>query len=159
MATQARQFFAAPGLPGLPGAGLPHDRLARLAARRVFVDLKATFMAAVASLPGPQGSWLRVQVRGAEEPVDLWLLRAAVLQALNQHDAAQREVAQDVLDEAQQAHKGRVVTELQALANWWPAEDYHQHYFARNPGQGYCAFVVAPKVEKFKKTFRARLRA
>lgn len=90
MATQARQFFAAPGLPGLPGAGLPHDRLARLAARRVFVDLKATFMAAVASLPGPQGSWLRVQVRGAEEPVDLWLLRAAVLQALNQHDAAAR---------------------------------------------------------------------
>ena len=75
------------------------------------------------------------------------------------HDAAQREVAQSVLDEAQQAHKGRVVTELQALSNWWPAEDYHQHYFARNPGQGYCAFVVAPKVEKFKKTFHARLRA
>lgn len=45
------------------------------------------------------------------------------------------------------------------LANYWPAEDYHQHYFARNPGQGYCAFVVAPKVEKFRKTFRAKLRA
>ena len=45
------------------------------------------------------------------------------------------------------------------LANYSPAEAYHQHYFARNPGQGYCAVVVAPKVEKFKKTFKARLRA
>ncbi len=75
------------------------------------------------------------------------------------HDATQREMAQAVLDEAQRAHGGRVVTELQALDSWWPAESYHQHYFARNPGQGYCAMVVAPKVEKFRKTFRQRLRA
>jgi peptide-methionine (S)-S-oxide reductase len=75
------------------------------------------------------------------------------------HDQAQREVAQAVLNEAQAAQGGRVVTELEKLDNYWPAEDYHQHYFARNPGQGYCAMVVAPKVEKFKKTFRARLRA
>ena len=38
------------------------------------------------------------------------------------------------------------------------AEDYHQNYFANNPGQGYCAAVVAPKVEKFRKTFKARLK-
>ena len=75
------------------------------------------------------------------------------------HDATQREVAQAVFDEAQRAHGGRLVTELQALDSWWPAESYHQHYFARNPGQGYCAMVVAPKVEKFRKTFRQRLRA
>ena len=75
------------------------------------------------------------------------------------HDATQREMAQAVLDEAQRAYGGRVVTELQALDSWWPAESYHQHYFARNPGQGYCAMVVAPKVEKFRKTFRQRLRA
>ncbi len=75
------------------------------------------------------------------------------------HDEMQREVAQSVLDEAQRAHGGRVVTELQTLDSWWPAEGYHQHYFARNPGQGYCAMVVAPKVEKFRKTFRQRLRA
>ena len=56
------------------------------------------------------------------------------------------------------AHK-LVVTELAPLANYWRAEDYHQHYFARNPGQGYCAFVVAPKVEKFRRTFKARVRA
>jgi peptide-methionine (S)-S-oxide reductase len=51
-----------------------------------------------------------------------------------------------------------VVTELAMLDNYWRAEDYHQHYFARNPGQGYCAFVVGPKVEKFRKTFAARVR-
>jgi peptide-methionine (S)-S-oxide reductase len=38
-------------------------------------------------------------------------------------------------------------------ANYWPAEDYHQDYFERNPNQGYCAFVVGPKVAKFQKTF------
>lgn len=88
MGADPRQFFASPGLPGLPGAGLPHDRLARLAARRAFVDLKCVFLSALAPLPGAQGDWLRHQVRGAEEPVDLWLLRAPVLQALNQRDEA-----------------------------------------------------------------------
>jgi peptide-methionine (S)-S-oxide reductase len=42
--------------------------------------------------------------------------------------------------------------------NYSKAESYHQHYFANHPGQGYCAFVVAPKVEKFRKTFAARVR-
>ncbi len=51
-----------------------------------------------------------------------------------------------------------IVTELAPLANYWPAESYHQDYFARNPGQGYCAFVVAPKVDKFRKAFAARLK-
>ena len=75
------------------------------------------------------------------------------------HDEAQREVARAVLDEANAAHGGRVVTELRTVDNYSRAEDYHQHYFAKNPGQGYCAAVVAPKVEKFRKTFKARLRA
>jgi peptide-methionine (S)-S-oxide reductase len=74
------------------------------------------------------------------------------------HDEAQRAVAQAVLAEANAAMGGRVVTELQPLANYSRAEDYHQHYFAKHPGQGYCAAVVAPKVEKFRKTFKARLR-
>ena len=73
-------------------------------------------------------------------------------------DAEQERVARDVLAEANAAHHGKVVTELEALANYSRAEDYHQHYFARNPGQGYCAFVVAPKVEKFRRTFKARVR-
>ena len=75
------------------------------------------------------------------------------------HDEAQRAVAQAVWDEAQAAHGGRVVTELQRLDNYWRAEDYHQHYYANHPHQGYCAFVVGPKVEKFRRTFAARLKA
>ena len=46
-----------------------------------------------------------------------------------------------------------IVTEVQALANYWPAEDYHQDFFERNPHQGYCMAVAAPKVAKFRKTF------
>jgi peptide-methionine (S)-S-oxide reductase len=71
-------------------------------------------------------------------------------------DAGQERVAREVWATANAAHGGKVVTEIQPLANYSKAEGYHQHYFARNPGQGYCAFVVAPKVEKFKKTFASR---
>ena len=71
---------------------------------------------------------------------------------------AQEAVAREVLAEAQAAQGGRVVTELLPLANYTPAEAYHQHYFANHPEQGYCAFVVAPKVAKFKRTFKARVR-
>ncbi len=49
-----------------------------------------------------------------------------------------------------------IVTELKPLDNYWPAEDYHQDFFERNPHQGYCMAVAAPKVAKFRKTF-ARL--
>jgi peptide-methionine (S)-S-oxide reductase len=72
------------------------------------------------------------------------------------HDEAQAAVARQVLAEVNEATGGRVVTELEPLRNYWRAENYHQHYFAQHPGQGYCAFVVAPKVEKFRHTF-ARL--
>jgi peptide-methionine (S)-S-oxide reductase len=73
--------------------------------------------------------------------------------------ADQEAVARAVLAEAQEAHRGRVVTEIVALDNYSAAEAYHQHYFANNPEQGYCAFVVAPKVEKFRRTFKARVKA
>ncbi|MBO9689405.1 peptide-methionine (S)-S-oxide reductase MsrA [Roseateles chitosanitabidus] len=59
-----------------------------------------------------------------------------------------------VVDEAQRAHGGKVVTEVQPEQNYWPAEAYHQDYFANHPEQGYCAFVVAPKVDKFLLKFR-----
>jgi peptide-methionine (S)-S-oxide reductase len=74
-------------------------------------------------------------------------------------DEAQRATAAAVLAEADAGHGGRVVTELEPLRNYWRAEAYHQHYYAQNPNQGYCAFVVAPKVEKFRRTFRSRVRA
>ena len=46
-----------------------------------------------------------------------------------------------------------IVTQLVPLEAFYPAEEYHQEYFARNPNQGYCQFVVAPKVAKFKQKF------
>ena len=75
------------------------------------------------------------------------------------HDAAQQTVANEVLAEVNAQAGGRAVTEVLPLANYSKAEGYHQHYFANHPGQGYCAYVVAPKVDKFRKTFRARVRA
>ena len=75
------------------------------------------------------------------------------------HDASQRPAIDAVLAQVSQATGGRVVTEVAPLDNYWRAEDYHQHYFAKHPGQGYCAAVVAPKVEKFRRTFRQRVKS
>ena len=74
------------------------------------------------------------------------------------HSPAQEAVAREVIAELNTKLGGRVVTEVQPERNYWRAEDYHQHYFANHPGQGYCAFVVAPKVEKFRKTFASKVR-
>jgi peptide-methionine (S)-S-oxide reductase len=70
----------------------------------------------------------------------------------------QQAVAQGVIAEmaASGVYRQPIVTEVLPLANYSPAEDYHQDFFARNPGQGYCVAVAAPKVAKFRKTF-ARL--
>jgi len=51
-----------------------------------------------------------------------------------------------------------VVTEVVAAPTFYPAEDYHQHYFARNPEQGYCQIVVAPKVVKLREHFAGKLK-
>ncbi|RZL65716.1 MAG: peptide-methionine (S)-S-oxide reductase [Variovorax sp.] len=74
-------------------------------------------------------------------------------------DAAQAEVAKDVIREASKTYRSPIVTEVLPLANYSTAEAYHQDYFLNNPNQGYCAFVVGPKVEKFQKTFAARVKA
>ena len=70
----------------------------------------------------------------------------------------QQAVAQGVIAEmaASGTYRQPIVTEVLPLAHSSPAEDYHQDFFARNPGQGYCVAVAAPKVAKFRKTF-ARL--
>ena len=73
-------------------------------------------------------------------------------------DEADREVAQQVLTDVNASLGGQVVTELQMLSNYSAAEAYHQDYFENHPDQGYCAFVVAPKVQKFLKTFANRVR-
>lgn len=54
--------------------------------------------------------------------------------------------------------KDPLVTEISPLTNYFSAEKYHQDYFANNPTQGYCSFVIAPKVEKFEKVFEKKLK-
>ena len=77
------------------------------------------------------------------------------------HDERQREVAEQTIRELNEAKiwDGTIVTEVAPLSNYYEAEEYHQEYFARNPGQGYCRVVVAPKVAKFRQRFRDRLKS
>lgn len=51
-----------------------------------------------------------------------------------------------------------VITEISPLSKFYKAEDYHQNYYANNPNQGYCSFVIAPKLEKFRKVFKDKLK-
>jgi peptide-methionine (S)-S-oxide reductase len=75
------------------------------------------------------------------------------------HNPAQEALAREVIAEAQAEHGGRVVTELLPERSYSTAETYHQHYYARNPEQGYCTFVVAAKVDKFMATFARHVRS
>ncbi|OVZ61212.1 peptide-methionine (S)-S-oxide reductase [Pigmentiphaga sp. NML080357] len=73
---------------------------------------------------------------------------------------AQQEAAREVIADlqARNVFGAPIVTELLPPSTVWPAEDYHRDYFLRNPGQGYCAFVVAPKVAKMRKNFAHKLK-
>ena len=74
------------------------------------------------------------------------------------HSDEQKAVAEAVIAEAQIALKSKIVTQVVPAEPYYRAETYHQEYFRHNPAQGYCMFVVAPKVEKFRKTFAAKRR-
>jgi len=71
------------------------------------------------------------------------------------HNETQRKEAQTILYELNQKKiwLAPVVTEVVDAPVFYPAEAYHRHYFANHPEQGYCQFVIAPKVEKFRKLF------
>jgi peptide-methionine (S)-S-oxide reductase len=75
------------------------------------------------------------------------------------HNEKQREVAEQVKNEleANKTFKKPIVTEIAAFSKFWPAEDYHQNYFRNNPNQGYCRYVIAPKLDKFEKVFKLKL--
>jgi peptide-methionine (S)-S-oxide reductase len=70
----------------------------------------------------------------------------------------QEATARHVMAEMANVWDAPIVTVLTPAETWYRAEDYHQDYFRQHPLQGYCAFVVAPKVAKFKKTFTSRLK-
>ncbi|MBO0930920.1 peptide-methionine (S)-S-oxide reductase MsrA [Fibrella aquatilis] len=68
------------------------------------------------------------------------------------------ETAKTELDKSG-AYDRPIVTEISPATTFYQAEAYHQHYFTQNPGQGYCAFVIAPKLDKFRKVFAEKLKA
>ena len=72
------------------------------------------------------------------------------------HDDEQRKVAEEVIMRLDQARvfPGPIVTQVAEATTFYPAEDYHQDYFANNPFQPYCQAVAAPKVEKVRKVFK-----
>lgn len=75
------------------------------------------------------------------------------------HSPGQRATAEDVMRTfAREAWGEGIVTELEPLKEFYPAEGYHQGYYRSNPAQGYCRAVVAPKVAKFRKQWQHRLK-
>jgi peptide-methionine (S)-S-oxide reductase len=76
------------------------------------------------------------------------------------HNDEQKKIAEDYKTQLNQsaAFKYPVVTEISPFTVFYPAENYHQNYFELNPTQGYCAYVIRPKVEKFRKQFEAKLK-
>jgi peptide-methionine (S)-S-oxide reductase len=68
-------------------------------------------------------------------------------------DEEQEALFEAARDRASEYWDGGLVTEISMLADWYPAEAYHQDFFAKNPGQGYCMAVAVPKVNKIRKSF------
>lgn len=67
-------------------------------------------------------------------------------------------IAKEVTQEVQKRLDRKIVTKIEALKNFYPAEEYHQNYFSKNPTQGYCSVVVAPKVQKVRELFVNKIR-
>ncbi len=80
--------------------------------------------------------------------------------AIFHHSEKQKEVAEKVIQlfNEEKVYDNPIVSEVTEFDKFYAAEDYHVNYFARNKNQGYCQFVVAPKVEKFRKIFKDRLK-
>ncbi len=76
------------------------------------------------------------------------------------HSPEQERIARDLIAalDAEHIWPDSIVTAVLPAPTFWPAEDYHQDYFAQNPGQPYCQAVVAPKVAKLRQKFAARLK-
>ena len=71
----------------------------------------------------------------------------------------QKRVAEEAIREHAENWDDPIVTALEPASTFWVAESYHQNYFRNNPRQSYCAFVVAPKVSKFRDKFAGKRRA
>ncbi len=76
------------------------------------------------------------------------------------HNEEQKRLAEQYKKQLDASHvyKNPIVTEITPFTVFYKAEDYHQDYYALNPNQGYCQYVIRPKVEKFKKQFESKLK-
>jgi peptide-methionine (S)-S-oxide reductase len=80
--------------------------------------------------------------------------------AIFYQDEQQKAIAEQVIAELDKSRtwKKTIVTQVVPLDKFYPAEQYHQEYFARHPEQGHCQMVVSPKVEKFRKQWAERIK-
>ncbi|HNV30650.1 MAG TPA: peptide-methionine (S)-S-oxide reductase MsrA [Cyclobacteriaceae bacterium] len=76
------------------------------------------------------------------------------------HSDSQKQTAEDYKKQLDKSgvYKNPIVTEISPFTVFYPAEDYHQNYYALNPNQGYCQYVIRPKIEKFNKQYAAKLK-
>ncbi len=76
-------------------------------------------------------------------------------------DESQKKTADEVIAEftREKVFDKPIVTAVEPAQTFWPAENYHQNYYANNPNQPYCMFAVAPKVKKIRQKFAGRLKA
>lgn len=97
--------------------------------------------------PNRQGHDVGTQYRSAIFYLDETQRREA-LEMIARLESGDGDGGRPVFDE-------RIVTEVKALGEWFPAEEYHQRYYERNPYQGYCSAVISPKLAKFRREFAA----
>ena len=81
--------------------------------------------------------------------------RSAIFTHSPEQEQTAREVIRDVEEEG--IWENPIVTQVEPAPEFYPAEAYHQQYYRRNPGQGYCQVVIAPKVSKFRQKYLSRL--
>lgn len=74
------------------------------------------------------------------------------------HDQKQEGIAKEVIEELKPYYDKPIVTEISPLEIFYEAEDYHQNYYKNNPNQGYCNFVITPKLQKLRKSYAQKLK-
>ncbi|MBK7616176.1 MAG: hypothetical protein IPJ08_17540 [Burkholderiales bacterium] len=116
-------------------SGMPADRVARIAARRAFVDMKQLFIRAVAGLADRKGEWLREKVRLAVDPMDLWLLRGPVLAALHRNDDTTRRLRADLYRGLDHIFPGAFGLGHHATLSTRPPEPWEVSPALTRPGQ------------------------
>lgn len=138
---------ASPGYKAVCGGGTGHAEAIRLTFDPAIVSfdeiLGIFFEVHDATQLNRQGNDVGTQYRSAIFP----------------HSPEQEAVARAAIERAQAEHDRPIVTTIEPLGEWYPAEDYHQEYFAREgDANPYCQIVVAPKLAKFRKKHAERLK-